>query len=167
MSETLTKIIAEAKRIEEDSEHSAKGHFNASNRWAGYHLRIGLPAAVLAAVAGATAFANYPEVAGSVAILSTALTTVLTFLKPSEHAENHRAVAGQYLALRNRTRIFRDLELVDDIQIAAARTRLEELAETRDELNQTSPGIPRKDYETAKADIDSGRSQYLVDREAS
>jgi hypothetical protein len=167
MSETLTKIIAEAKRIEEDSEHSAKGHFNAADRWAGYHLRIGLPAAILAAVAGATAFANHSEIAGSLALLSTALTTVLTFLKPSEHAENHRAVAGQYLALRNRTRMFRDLELVDDIQIAAARTRLEELAETRDELNQTSPGIPRKDYEKAKADIDSGRSQYLVDREAS
>ncbi|MCU7859295.1 MAG: hypothetical protein KZQ86_05570 [Candidatus Thiodiazotropha sp. (ex Lucinoma kastoroae)] len=61
----------------------ANGHFNAADRWAGHPLRIGLPAAVLAAIAGGTAFADCPVVAGSLAILSTALTTILTFLKPS------------------------------------------------------------------------------------
>lgn len=166
MSELLSKITAEARRIEEDSEHSAKGHFNAADRWAGYHLRIGLPAAVLAAVAGGTAFADHPIAAGSLAILSTALTTVLTFLKPSEHAENHKAVAGQYLALRNRTRMFRELEITVDVDLALAKSRLIELADSRDELNQAAPGIPRRDYEKAKADIDEGRSQHRVDKEA-
>ncbi|MET0003660.1 MAG: SLATT domain-containing protein [Candidatus Thiodiazotropha sp.] len=165
MTDLRTKLAVEARRIEEDSEHSAKGHFNAADRWAGYHLRIGLPAAVLAAVAGGSAFAELPVFAGILAVLSTAFTTVLTFLKPSEHAESHKAVAGQYLALRNRARMFRELELTDHIDIALGKTRLIELADTRDELNQTAPGIPRRDYEKVKIDIDEGRGQHRVDKE--
>jgi hypothetical protein len=167
MTDLLTKLSAEALRIEEDTEHSAKGHFNAAERWGWYHLAIGLPAAVLAAIAGGAAFADLPAVAGSLAILSTAMTTVLTFLKPSEHAENHKAVAGQYLALRNQTRLFRELDLEEAHDPELAKKRLVELASTRDDLNQASPGISRKDYEKAKTDIDHGYSQYRVDKEGS
>lgn len=165
MSDLQTNLIAEARRIEEDSEHSAKGHFNAADRWGRYHLCIGLPAAILAAIAGATAFTTIPEVAGGLAILSTALTTVLTFLKPSEHAENHKSVAGQYLALRNSARIFRDIEMLDQEPTEGAKKRLLALARQRDDLNQSSPAISRKDYELAKKDIDGGRSTYQVDKE--
>ena len=166
MNELKSKIVAEACRIEEDSEHSAKGHYNAGGRWARYHLSIGLPAAIISAIAGAAAFKNCPELAGSLALVVTALTTILTFLKPSERAEMHKAAAGQYHALRNQTRLFREIELSDGIELGAAKIRLFELARTRDELNATSPGVPRRDYEKAKDDIDDGRSSYRVDGEA-
>ena len=164
MPDVLINLTAEAHRIEEDTEHSAKSHFNAAERWSWCHLAIGLPAAVLAAIAGATAFSDLLEVAGSLAILSTALMTVLTFLKPSEHAENHKAVASHYLALSNQTRMFRviDLEAASDLNLA--KKRLRKLASARDRLNQASPGIPRKDYEKARTDIDKGHSQYRVDK---
>lgn len=165
MSDLKTKLSAEAQRIEEDAEHSMKGHYNAADRWGRHHLGVGLPAAILAAVAGAAAFKQLPEVAGTLAILSTALTTVLTFLKPSERAENHKAVAGQYIVLRNRARIFREIELADGLEMAAAKQRLLELAAVRDELNQGALSIPRKDYEKAKRDIDEGRSRYRADQE--
>lgn len=165
MSDLKTKLVAEAQRIEEDAEHSMKGHYNAADRWSRHHLWVGLPAAILAAVAGAAAFKQLPEVAGILAILSTALTTVLTFLRPSERAENHKAVARQYVALRNRTRIFREVELTDGLEMTAAKQRLLELAAARDELNQSALGIARKDYEKAKHDIDEGRSRYRADRE--
>jgi hypothetical protein len=165
MDDLQTKLIAEARRIEEDTEHSAKGHFNAAARWGGYHLCIGLPSAILAAIAGATAFSEVPEVAGALAIFSTALTTVLTFLKPSEHAENHKSVAGQYLALRNAARIFREIELIGQEPPEESKKRLLVLAAQRDDLNQASPAISRKDYEQAKKDIDEGHSTYQVDKE--
>jgi len=164
VAELITKLIAEARRIEEDAEHSAKGHFNAADRWSGYHLRIGLPAAVLAAIAGGSAFADCPVVTSALAVLSTALITVLTFLKPSEHSANHKAVADQYLKLRNRARMFREIELSGDMELDAAKARLMELADVRDELNQASPEFSRQDYEKAKTDIDEGRSQYRVDK---
>jgi hypothetical protein len=159
-----TKLIEEACRIEEDTEHSAKGHYNAANRWSRYHLWIGLPSAVLAAIAGGTAFNNMAALAGILAILSTALTTVLTFLKPSEHSENHKAVAGQYLSLRNQSRIFREIEIDESEDISIYKKRLIKLATHRDELNTSSPAISRKDYDKAKKDIDGGLSQYQIDK---
>jgi hypothetical protein len=158
------KLASESRRIEEDAEHSAKGHYNAADRWGRYHLWLGLPAAVLAAIASAAAFKKYPELAGVLAILTVALTTVLTFLKPSEHAENHKAMADQYLTLRNQTRIFRELDLETGADQEQAKARLLELANNRDEPNLIAPGIPRKDYEMAKKDIDEGRGKHQVDR---
>lgn len=165
MIDLQNNIAKEARRIEEDTEHSAKGHFNASGRWEHYHLWIGLPAALLAAIASATAFENHPDAAGILAILSTSLTTTLTFLKPSERAENHKSVGSQYLALRNKARIFREIELADTNDLESVKKRLIELATARDELNQTALAIPRKDYEKAKQDIDSGRSTHKIDKE--
>ncbi len=163
MSELIQKLVAECQRIEEDTEHSSKGHYNAGDRWGRYHLFLGLPAAIVAAIAGAAAFKDCPELAGSLALVSTALTTVLTFLKPSERAEMHKSVGSQYHALRNQTRIFREIELSDGLDAETAKERLLELARIRDELNAASPGIPRCDYEKAKQDIDAGNSQYRVD----
>jgi hypothetical protein len=164
MNELTTKIASEAARIEEDTEHSMKGHYNAADRWARYHLWLGLSAATFAAIASTAAFNLYPEVAGILASISTALTTVLTFLKPSERAENHKAIAGQYLALRNRTRIFREIELDNEIDISAAKKFLIELSSGRDDLNHRAPSIPRQDYERARSDIEAGRSQYSIDQ---
>lgn len=163
MSDLITKLADEASRIEEDTEHSFKGHYNAAARWGRYHLWIGLPAALVAAVAGAAAFKGHPEWAGALALVSTALTTVLTFLKPSERAEIHKAVAGQYQALRNQARIFREIGLLDGMTAEEAKTRLFALAEARDELNQRAPAIARGDYELTKQDIDGGRARYRTD----
>jgi hypothetical protein len=163
MSDLIQKLVAECHRIEEDAEHSSKGHYNASSRWGHYHLLLGLPAAIIAAIAGAVAFNDWPELAGGLALLSTALTTVLTFLKPSERAEMHKSVGGQYHALRNQARIFREIELTDGIDTKTAKERLLVLARLRDELNASSPGISRCDYEKAKEDIDAGRARYRID----
>lgn len=165
MSDLVQKIAAEACRIEEDSEHSFKGHHNAADRWGRYHLWIGLPAALVAALASAAAFKDCPELAGGLALFSTALTTVLTFLKSSERAEIHKSAAGQFHKLRNQTRIFREIELAVGLSEADARERLLQLASQRDDLNATAPGIPRSDYEKAKQDIDEGRARYQVDQE--
>lgn len=158
------KIEDEARRIEEDTGHSAKGHFNASDRWGRYHLLLGLSSAIVAAIAGGSAFNSLPELAGGAALLSTALTTVLTFLKPSERSELHKTAGDGYLSLKNRTRIFREIELSGLCESSSARDRFMALAKERDELNRSSPGIPRCDYEMAKKDIDEGRAQHEVDR---
>lgn len=163
MTELLIKLATEALRVEEDTEHSAKSHYNAAARWARYHLWLGLPSAVIAALGGAAALNSLPEVAVGLALLSSALTTVLTFLKPSERSEIHKTVAGHYHALRNRIRLFREIDLVDGIDPGSAKERLFALAMERDELNQSSPMPARCDYELAKQDIDAGRSRYRVD----
>ena len=44
MTESIKeKVIIEAKRIEEDSLYSAKGHFFAASWWNKFHIWIGIP----------------------------------------------------------------------------------------------------------------------------
>lgn len=167
MSDLNAKLANEARRVEEDAEHSFKGHYNASSRWGRYHAWIGLPAVAFAATAGGAAFSEAPHLAGALAAISSALSTVLTFLKPSERAEMHKAVASQYQSLRNQARIFRDIGLADGMSTNEAKSRLFALVEARDLLNQRAPAIPRQDYELAKRDIDDGRGRYRADEKES
>ena len=75
-------------------------------RWTRYHYVLGVPSVVLSALAGA-AFQELwrhcrSNVGNSVAIL----TSLMTFLKPSERASTHKGSGDQYLALRNDARVF-------------------------------------------------------------
>lgn len=155
-------IIAETHRIEEDSLHSMKGHFNAGALWAKVHLILGIPSVILAAWAGIEAFADDPALTATLALLSASLTATITFLHPQQTADNHKSSGREYNCLKNQTRRFREVELL--ILDAQNQTdRLNELAKRRDELNSISPDIPRRAYEKAKKDIDAGRATYQVD----
>ncbi len=154
----------EALRIEEDALHSMKGHFNVAHRWGKAHLCLGIPGTVLAAWAGVNAFSDCQTLTSILALLAASLMAVITFLKPQTISENHRNAGAEYNKLKNKTRIFREIELprFDDEK---ARHWINELAEQRDALNSMSPDIPRWAYEKAKRDIDNGMADYKVDVE--
>ena len=57
-------LATEAGRIEEDCLYSARGHFEAAASWRRVHYGIGIPATVLAAVAGGSAVAEYHRCPG-------------------------------------------------------------------------------------------------------
>lgn len=163
----IDKVKAELARIEEDCEHSAKRHFNASSRWGAYHLWIGIPSAIIAAIAGGSAFSNFAHsniIAGVLALLSTALTTVLTFVKPSERSEHHKSTGSQYLSLRNKSRIFREIAINFDNNNLLQ--KIEALSSELNELNNSAMNTTRSDYKKAKEDIDAGRSHYIIDKSA-
>lgn len=157
-------IIAETRRIEEDSLHSMKGHFNAGALWSKVHLILGIPSVILAAWAGLEAFAANPAWTATLALLSASLTATITFLHPQQTADSHKNAGRGYNCLKNQTRRFREVEiLISDEQSQAS--RLNELANRRDELNSNSQNIPRWAYEKSKRDIDVGRATYRVDKE--
>lgn len=163
MSEEQVKINNEALRVEEDCIFSAKRHFNASSRWETYHYWVGLPSALLAGVSGVSAFNNYPILAGVLAILSTALTFIVTFLKPSERSEHHKNIGNQYLALRNETRLFRELEINKSNKDNLI--KINKLSKQRDELNNSAINTSNSDYEKAKKDINENFHKHEVDKE--
>ena len=109
VSNTKEEIIKEAKRIEESTLYSAKGHFAAARFWTNFHLWIGLPTAVLAGIAAASALAQFDHsniVAGILSIIVAGLSAVMTFLNPNEKANVHLSSGNNYDALQNKTRIF-------------------------------------------------------------
>lgn len=158
-------IVNELRRVEEDALYSAKSHFNAADRWRGLSYYLGVPAAVMSGLAGASALSQFDHhnvVAGVLALVVAAVTAVITFVNPSEQAAAHQGCGNRYNALRNRCRLAAEVDAillsVDDL-----RGRLEELSTDRDQLGAEAPGIPRWAFEKARKGIEEGEAQYKVD----
>lgn len=157
-------IQAELQRIEEDCIHSGKAHFNAGDRWARYHYWLGIPSVVLSALAGAAFFKSYGDIAGIMSAIVAILTSLMTFLKPSERAAAHKGSGDQYLTLRNDARVFREIRLAHACDEQAAIAGMDEFTKRRNELNQASAQFSRKDFEIARAGIDQGEAAHRVDK---
>lgn len=159
------KIINEAKRIEEDSLYSSKGHFYAGQCWVNVNLYLGGATAIISAIAGASALAQFDYhniVAGGLSIIVAGLTAVIIFINPDEKAFIHRKAGNRYNALRNDTRIFYDIELsgVDD---KIAIEDLKKLNDRRSKLNSESHQIPKWAFKKARKGIEEGEAKYKVD----
>lgn len=164
----LVKISAlrrEAERLEEDALYSSKGHFNAEDTWVRRNYWLGVPATLLGAVAGATLIKSQPEWATAFTLLASLLTGLMTFLKPNERAALHRAAAGQFLALRNEARFFREIELINSDLLGELSERLKTLSAARNELNLKSPSIPRRAFVAARKGIEEGEAIHKVDKQ--
>lgn len=66
------------------------------------HYGIGVPTAALAAIGGVSAFSQYEIVAGFIAIIVAALTSVATILNPQQTARQHQERAQQCESLARR-----------------------------------------------------------------
>lgn len=161
----ISALRREAERLEEDATYSSKGHFNAEDTWVYRNYWLGVPATILGAVAGATLIESQPEWATAFTLLASLLTGLMTFLKPNEHAAMHRAAAGQFLALRNEARFFREIELLQSDRLDELPERLKALSAARNELNLNSPSIPRRAFVAARKGIEEGEAFHKVDVE--
>lgn len=160
----IAALRKEAERLEEDTTYSSKGHFNAEDTWVRRNYWLGVPATILGAVAGATLIKSQPEWATAFTLLASLLTGLMTFLKPNERAALHRAAAGQFLALRNEARFFREIELLQSDRLDKLSDRLTALSAARNELNLKSPSIPRRAFVAARKGIEEGEATHKVDK---
>lgn len=164
MNKFQEKISIECERIEEDTEQSAKRHFNAADRWASYNNCLGVPSVIVAAIASAVSFGSLPALGGILAAATGALTAVLTFLKPSERSTAHTTSGNQYLRLRNETRIFREIELQQTVDESELTDKFKQLSQRRDDLNDGAPITSDGDYSKAKAGIEDGQTEYKAEK---
>lgn len=163
--EHILALRREAERLEEDAIFSSKGHFNAEDTWVRRNYWLGVPATLLGAIAGATLIKSEPELATVFTLSASLLTGLMTFLKPNERAATHRAAAGQFLALRNDARFFREIELLQLGRPDELTERLKALSAKRNELNLKSPSIPRRAFVAARKGIEEGEATHKVDKE--
>lgn len=163
-AKTASSIQSELLRLEEDCIHSGKAHFNAANRWLTWHYVFGIPSVVLATAAGTAFFKDYPTYAGVMASTVAVLSGLMTFLKPSERSSGHKSSGDQYLALRNDSRVFREIELPHIGNDAAAISAVSGLTKRRNELNAASQPFSRSDFENARKGIHDGEATHEVDK---
>jgi len=167
MSELKTQCRTEAMRIEEDALHSSKSHFEASACWGRVHLAMGIPTAITAAIAGVSALKAHPTVAAVLALVVAALSALATFLNPSGRANSHLNAGNQFLSLRNRTRVFREIEVSSARDEKELKAEIIQLSARRDELNVGSPQVPGWAHGRAKRGIEAGEATHAVDAKPS
>lgn len=163
-SQIIENIKIEAHRIEEDTEHSSKSHYNASTLWGRFHYWLGIPMSITAALAGITAIQELPMIATLFAVASTVLGTLQTFINPGEKSNIHKSAGDHYLTLRNETRCFREIEMLN-LSPEEARERILIISDERNALNESSPIPPRSCFERTRKDIEEGHTQYRVDKQ--
>ncbi|WP_369028999.1 SLATT domain-containing protein [Streptomyces adonidis] len=161
-------IAEEAERIHESALFSAQGQFEQAKLWRLINLIIGVPAAILGAIAGGTSLAgsewgNWP---GYLALTAAALTATLTTVNASRRMTQAQSSGNAYLQLQTQARQFLAIDLVD-MPKEDARTILQNLTNSRDELNKTADPPGRIAYWRAKRNISRGGQRYAVDREGS
>jgi len=146
-------ILNEAKRIEEDSLNAVLEHYSVANRYDRIHWYIGVPAMVLAIIAGSMSlspFENFHMIGGIVAIIAAGFASAMLFIHPNEQANFHRYAGNRFNALRNSVRFFYEVEaesLTSDVELTH---RIGELPAMRDELNLVSPATPYQTLRQAK-----------------
>ena len=167
ISRSREETIKEAKRIEESLLYSSKGHFAAAHFWSRFHLWVGIPMVVLAALAGAAAFRSFDTDgigAGICSLVVVVLSSVMTFLNPNEKASAHLNAGNSYDALMNKVRLFWSIDCwrpeIDDV----VSKRVAHLSDQKDKLNQNCPQIPSWAYKRAKQGIEAGEGDYRIDK---
>ena len=163
-SAMIESLRVEAQRIEEDSIYSAKRHFNACEIWTKGHYVLGIPAALLAALVTTALIKNHTEWAQLLALTSALFAGLLTFLKPNDRASQHRAVGNQYLALRNDSRMFREIDLIEPVEDSKKGERLRRIAQRRTDLNASAPTTGNWAFQKARRGIEEGQASYIADK---
>lgn len=167
---TLTPLIGalrnEAARIVEDTEHSAKRHFNSCDIWSVLHYALGIPATIAAAAASTAIVKDAPTVAQLLGLAAALLAALMTFLKPNDRAAQHKNIGNQYLALRNDARMFSELDLLKSIDDSKKSEKLDRLAQRRNELNSSAPSTSRWAFEKTRKGIADGETIYKIDRKS-
>lgn len=145
--------------------YSSQTQFSSSKFWRGLNLALGVPAAALAAIAGATGLAQTAsaKTAAVIALIAAALTAVMTTLNAAARAEQSRAAANAYLALLGAARILRTIDL-PLLSREDARQRLGQLVERRNAINETAPVPAFLAYLLGRRNVEKGRQAYDVDK---
>jgi hypothetical protein len=134
--------------------------------WSRVYFTVGLPAAILAAVAGATALASsgLAVLAGSIALVSAGLTAAATFLDSAtrQTSNNNLAAGWQVLANDARMKLVVDVDN-DDWLIREAHECLEDLANRERKLLEGKAPDAEAEAE-ARAEIEKIRAQAVAAR---
>lgn len=163
--DTVEEIRKEARRLEEDAEHSMANHYAAANIWGYCNLWwLGLPATILAAASGVISIADWKLTSASIAFLVALLSGLQTLLKPNQRESSHTQAGHSFNSLRSDTRVFANITCAQGGSIGELRQELFELGERRKSLNIESPHIfpwaRRRGFESVKR----GDTTHKVDK---
>ena len=166
-------IGSELSQIADRAAVAAKAARSRARSWSRLYFVVGLPAAILAAIAGATALASpaLSVFAGAVALTSAALTAAATFLDSATRQTSNDNLAAGWQVLSNdaRMRLVVDLEN-DDWLVRESRGLLQDLADRERKLLQgkapdaEAEAERRAEIEKIRAQVETARAEAEAER---
>lgn len=162
----LFQIVDRAK--EEASVERDKAH-----AWSRLYFLVGLPAAILAAVAGATALASTSGrvAAGIIALVSAGLTAAATFLDSSTRQTSRENLAAGWQVLANDAELKLVVDLENDEWLRRdSRPELQDLADRERKLLQgkapdaEAEAERRAQFEAIRAQAEAVRAEAEAER---
>jgi hypothetical protein len=166
VEEDVDRIRAEALQIRRAALISAERHFAAESPWFRMVYWLGLPAAVLSAIASAAAFTQVfgGWLAGIVSLVVVIITTLMTVLNPQERASKHHALAIGYEGLYRAAGFFYRIESLNPKLDAVGREQaLKALVTMQKALNDDRPPVEGKAYAAADENLKKGYGEVARD----
>lgn len=158
------EIVKEAKRLEEDALYSEKAHFAMATAWGRAHYALGIPAALTAAAAGTAVINEVPQVALGCAVVSTVLTSLMTFLDTEKARSDHFLSGTRYSALRAKLRRFHKIHLAGGALKPDDTGRIEQLATEKLSIQELARHTGGLAYWLAKRSIKQEQHVYQADQ---
>jgi hypothetical protein len=164
VDELKSGLINAARRIEIDSNYSARRHFNTGAFFRILHYVTGIVATLLGAIAAYSIyFGEYValNVGGITALASTFLIAVFTVVSPGELASQHYEAGRDYLSLHNEALYLLDV----DPKVSTYKEIEEKVRKLKDTLNKLNScngtlWTPSRAYKKAREDIRKGYTGY-------
>jgi hypothetical protein len=135
-------FVGEARDLEGVSRQRSYAHRSACNAWNVVNYTLGVPAVVLAAVAGATALQHHTGLAAGLALSAGVVSALATFLNPSQTARLHQQAAASYGELQGTFRRFHQIDTLVESDVAKLRAELETAVKQFNGVDAASPPIP-------------------------
>jgi hypothetical protein len=162
--EQRNEIVEELKRQEEDATYASQSQFEMSKFWRWWHWLLGIPAAVLAAVAGFTGLASVTGrvPAAILALIAAAFGGILTTVEPNKRLKQCQAAATAYNEVRVTARQTRRVEL-PGLSAEEARSQLHDLTEQKLQVDRIAEPPNTYAFWRARKNIERGRLKHEVD----
>jgi hypothetical protein len=151
----------EVRVLHESVMWSGQTQFEQMKLWRMMNYLLGVPAAVLAAIAGGTGLAatKSEAVPGVLALMAGGFSAALTTLNPSRRVTQAQASANAYLELQTVARQLLTVRL-PKMSRDDAEQELSELTARRDEVNKVADPPGRFAYWRAKKNFNEGGQDY-------
>lgn len=158
------EIAHELRRLEEDATYASQSQFETSKYWRLWHWLLGIPAAVLAAIAGFTGLAS---VAGRVpaailALIAAVLGGLLTTVEPNKRVRQGQTAGVAYNEVRIGARQARLVDL-PAAQLEDARSQLRDLTEQKLQVDRVAEPPNTYAFWRARRNVVAGRLEHVVD----
>ena len=146
---TNAELLADWHRRVRESQFA---HYNAAKPLGRTNYLLGVPVTILSTLVGTSLFAtheanapNFRLAIGFVSVTAAILASMQTFLRFSERAEKHRAVAARYGSLR------RDIEALQAGGAPYDQAKLDSLKEKLNSISEEAPEISERVWRSTEA----------------